>query len=192
MTKFCRHSKKRDERGFTLIEVLVAILIFVVSAVVFIELTQGAGRATRDTREISTATWLLQSVMTEMETKIQTQGFDRGCEKKKEGRFEAPYQNYTWVSYCTEIDFKISQTAAQLLEAQKSEDERFNNEPKKEDMIVKMILDTASKYITKSAREIHVEVNWTSGKRKRSVDATTHVARYDQPVELPTLSVGGG
>jgi prepilin-type N-terminal cleavage/methylation domain-containing protein len=186
MINMSRHLK--SSKGFTLMEVLVAILIFVVSALVFIDLTRGASRATKDTREISTATWLLQNAMTELETKLETEGFDKGCDKKKEGKFNAPYEKFTWVSYCTEIDFKISQTAAQVAAAQ---GEDSDSEPKKEDQVLKMILENASTYLTKSMREIHVQVNWTSGKKKRSVDATTHIARYDQPVTMPALSLGG-
>ena len=164
--------------GFTLIEVLVAILIFVISSLVFIDLTTGAKRATIDTREISTATWLLQNVITELETKIETEGIGNGCDKKMEGKFDAPHSNFTWTTYCTEIDFHMSQAAAAMARENK---EDSSGEPKKEDQITKMILEAASTYVTASLRELHAEVTWTSGKRKRSVDVTTHFVNLDRP-----------
>lgn len=179
------------QAGFTFIEVLIAMLIFVMAAVTALILVRGAVRTTRQTKEITVATWLLQNIMTELETKVETVGFDQGCEKKTEGKFAAPYENYRWVSYCTEIDFRLSQTAAQVMAAQqKGEDEVSQSE----NQMLKQILDTASTYITSSMRELHAEVIWTLGKQQRSVSATTHVIRLDQPLPslgLPSIPAGG-
>lgn len=171
-------------KGFTFIEVLVAMLIFVLAVLASISLSQGSVRATMEAKDITVATWLLQNVMAELETKLETEGFDKGCEKKKEAKFEAPYDRFSWRTSCEEIDFNLSQTAAQMANA-KTEDAGSNTQ---ENVILKMILQIASQYMTKSLRELHVEIFWTQGKNKRQVDATTHVARYDQPVVLPAMS----
>ena len=57
-----------------------------------------------------------------------------------------------------------------------------------EDMIQKMVLETASTYISKSIRELHAEVTWMAGKQKRTIDATTHIARYDQPLTVSPIA----
>lgn len=166
--------------GFTLLEVMVALVIFAMTAIVTINLTKAAARGTNDTKEMTIATWLLQNVMAELETKIETEGMDKGCEKKKEGKFPSPYERFTWATFCYEIDFNLSQTAAQAY--QKEKDADF-----KEDPIQKMILQVASQYISKALRELHVEVYWTLGKQKRKVEVTTQIARYDQPLAIPGL-----
>lgn len=166
---------------------LIAIVILVLASVTSADLVRGSVRAVRDAKEYTVATMLLQKVMAELETKMETEGIEKGCDKKKEGKFEAPYEKFTWATFCTEIDFRLSESAAKMLD-EKSEND---SEPTKEDMITKMILNTASDYITKSLRELHVEVNWVQGKTKRHVDATTHYVRYDQPLTLPSIAVGG-
>lgn len=175
--------------GFTFIEVMVAMLIFVMTIVTAITIVDGSVRATRDAREITVASWLLQNVMTELEAKIETEGFEKGCEKKKEARFQAPHDNYAWTSFCNEIDFNLPQAAASLM---KKEDSR--DEVEKEDAIQKLILQLANDYIGKSMRELHAEITWMQGKTKRRVAATTHVVRMDQPLTLPSFgaSPGGG
>lgn len=177
--------------GFTFIEVLVAMLIFVLAVLAAVSIADGSVKATREAREIAKATWLVQKVMVDLETKMETQGLDKACDKKNEGKFEAPYEAYTWTTYCGEIDLKLSQTAAQLQAAQAKGEER-ENESTKEDVMLKMILDTASDYISKSMRELHAEVNWTQGKQKRHVSLTTHFVRYDQQATLPGLGGVGG
>jgi type II secretion system protein I len=179
--------------GFTFIEVMVAMLIFVLAVLAAINITNGSVRATKDARETTVATWLLQNVMVELETRIETEGFDKACDKKKESKFEAPYENYRWMTSCDQIDFKLSQSAAQM--AGKDKDDKKNDEAtvdsQKEDAITKLILQTASDYITKSVRELHAEVYWFQGKTRRTVDLTTHVADYTQPLVLPGGVPGG-
>jgi len=173
-----------QRHGFTFIEVLVAMLIFTMAAVTAIELVKGSVMATRDTKAISEATWLLQNLMTELETKINTIGFQDGCEKKTEARFDAPYDNYAWVAYCDEIDFQLSQTAAQMM-AQGNDSEDAPRTAT-EDPVLNTILNLANGYISSAVRELHAEVYWQSGANERKVTVTTHVVRLDQP-----LAIGG-
>lgn len=174
-----------NQSGFTFIEVLLAITLFVIAAVVAVDLTRGSVRATQDLKEVTTATWLLKKTMTELEARIEAEGFDKACDKKKEGKFEAPFEKYRWVTHCHEIDFKLSQSAAAM--ASQAPEEREEG-VSREDQIQKMILKTASEHLSKSMRELHAEVFWIQGKKnQRSVDVTTHVARYDLPLAIPTL-----
>lgn len=177
------------KNGFTFIEVLVAMLILVIAVVSAVDIGRGAVRATKDSKEYSVANWLLQNTMVDLETRLETEGIDKGCEKKKEGKFNPPYDKYRYIHYCHEIDMRLSQTAAQTMRAQS---EGKEDEANKEDAILKLILDTASDYMTKSIRELHTEVLWTDIKQQKKVSATTHFVKYDQPVSLPAIPSGGG
>jgi hypothetical protein len=166
------------------------MLIFVLAALAAVDVARGAVRATKDSRQVTLANWLLQNSIVELETRLETEGMDKGCEKKKEGKFKEPYEKYRWIQYCDEIDLKLSQTAAMAMRPkQEGSDDRNDN---KEDLVLKMVLDTASDYITKSLRELHTEVLWTEGKQQKKVSATTHFVRYDQPIALPGVSGGSG
>lgn len=167
--------------GFTFIEVLVAMMIFVMAVLAAVDIVHGSVRATKDARQLTIATELLESLMVDLETKLETEGFEKGCEKKKDGKFEEPNERFSWVTYCTEIDFNISQAASQMANPETEKDNTTT-----ENQFQKLILDTASKYMTQALRELHVEVSWLDGKEKRKIDLTTHIARYDQP-----LSIGG-
>jgi prepilin-type N-terminal cleavage/methylation domain-containing protein len=177
----------RSPDGFTFIEVLVAMLIFVLAVLAAVDIVQGSVRATRDAREVSIATRLLQNVMVDLETKLETQGFDKACDKKKDGKFESPHENYTWITQCGEIDFNLSQTASQIAGAGADEG---SEESTTENQLQKTILQTASSYISKSLREIHAQVSWVQGKDKRTVDVTTHVVRFDQPLVIGGMGTG--
>ncbi|MBI1861025.1 MAG: prepilin-type N-terminal cleavage/methylation domain-containing protein [Deltaproteobacteria bacterium] len=177
-----------NRSGFTFIEVLVAMLIFVMAVLAAVDVVHGSVKATQQAKEITLASQLLQKTMVDLETKIETDGFDKGCEKKKEGKFEAPNEKYSWTTYCTELDFNLSETAKQVTGGDDKEKEEANSE----NQIQKMILDTASKYMSQSLRELHAEISWIEGKDKHTIDATTHFARYDQNLSIGGLPGGGG
>lgn len=181
------------EAGFTFIEVMVAMLIFTMAVLAASTIADGSVKATRDARDVTRATMLLQGVMTQLETRLETEGIDKACDKKKEGKFEVPNEGFTWKTECYEIDLRLSQTAAKM--AQENVDEREANQ---ENLVQKMVLDLASDHISKSLREIHAEVYWFQGKTKRTITATTHFVRYDQQPVVPNFggatggSSGGG
>jgi prepilin-type N-terminal cleavage/methylation domain-containing protein len=178
MLNIARHKTS----GFTFIEVLLAMTLFVIAAIVAVDLTRGSVRATQDLKEVTTATWLLKKTITELETKIEIEGFDKACDKKKEGKFDAPFEKFTWITNCEEIDFKLSQSAAALASAKDGDSEKATQE----NQLQKMVLSIASDNISKSMRELHAEVHWIQGKKnKRKVDVTTHIARYDKTLEIP-------
>ncbi len=180
---------KNKHNGFTFIEVLLAITLFVIAAIVAVDLTRGSVRATQDLKEVTTATWLLKKTMTELETRIEAEGFDKACDKKKEGKFDPPHEKYTWTTNCNQIDFKLSQTAAALAnELSETKEEKSSSE----DQIQKIILSIASDNISKSMRELHAEIHWVQGKKNpRTIDVTTHIARYDQELNVPNFGASG-
>lgn len=173
--------------GFTFIEVMVSMLIFVLAVIAAVNIARGSVRATLESKEISVANWLAQTAMVELETKLETDGIEKGCEKKKEGKFPAPNEKFSWISSCEEIEFNISEAASKIAAAQGEEEDATQ----KENMIQKMILQTASDYISKALRELHTEVYWMRGKQRMSVSLTTHFVRFDQPLQISQLGTGG-
>lgn len=171
-----------NTKGFTFIEVIVAMAIFVLAVLAAVDIVHGSVRASQDAKKISEATWLLQAKMTELETLLENKGIEEGCDEEKSGGFDKPYDEFSWKSFCNQIDFYISETAAQVASSSGNEDD---DEATKTNPIIKMILQTANKYISDSVRELHVEVAWTQGKNSQKVDATTHFVTYDTKVSLP-------
>ncbi len=172
-----------QKAGFTFIEVLVAMLIFTLAGLAALSIVNGSVRATQEAKEITQATWLLQNLMAETETRLEAQGIDKACKEKEEGKFPEPYEKFTWRTQCYQIDFRLSETAAQLAAAMQ-EGGTGEVDTYKENPMLKQVMQVASEYLTRSTREIHAEVLWTQGKNPRTVTATTHFVRYDQQVNF--------
>ena len=175
----------QGQGGFTFIEVLIAILIFTMVVVSAIGIIRGSVRATQESRDLSRAAWLLQSKMVELETNLDTLGVDKACDKKKSGKFEIPNDQYSWLTTCEQIDIKLPEASAMI---PKDKDKDSSDEQDtQENQILKMIMQTASDYMSKSIRELHAEIIWNQGKTKRVVTATTEWAAYDQPLNIPGM-----
>lgn len=160
--------------------------ILIMASMAAVNLANGSVKAVRDAKEVSQATWLLQQKMVELETKLETEGEDKGCDEKSEGKFDEPNSRFTWKAACISIDFFLSESASQLMKATGEDDSKQTSE----NQIIQMILQLASDYLSNAVRELHVEVHWLQNQTKREVTATTHFARYDLPVAIP--GVGGG
>jgi prepilin-type N-terminal cleavage/methylation domain-containing protein len=186
-----RRSNLNRRSGFTFPEVLVAMVIFVLCVVVAIDLIKGSVVVTTRSREATIANWLLQNIMTELETKIETLGFEQGCEEKAEAKFDAPYAEYRWRTYCTQIDFQLSESASRMQQAVQGE-EAEDSGSTTEDLLLKQLLELASKYMGESSRELHAEVIWEQDGKERIVSATTHTVVLDKPFNLPNFGGGGG
>ncbi len=185
-----RGTERKSTAGFTFIEVLVAMLIFVMAVLAAADIANGAVKATQDSRDVTLGTWLLQGKMVELETQLETEGIEKGCVKKDTGKFEAPFDRYSWQTECYEIDLKISETAAKLAASAAGEEED-EGQTSQESSIQKMVLGIASDYLTKAVREIHTEVYWNQRGAERVISLTTHVVNYNLPLQLGG-ALGGG
>jgi len=157
---------------------MIATVIFVLAAIAAMDLARGSVRAVKDAQDVTVATWLLQKVIVELETKLESEGIDKACEKKKEGQFEAPHEKFSYVTYCSEVDFKLSETVSAMLGG--DDDSKDKNT---ENLQLKMLLDMTSKYMNTATRELHAEVMWVQGKTPRTIDVTTHVVNYQ--IKIP-------
>jgi len=171
---------KSNNSGFTFIEVMIATVIFVMAALAAMDLARGSVRAVKDAQDVTMATWLLQKVIVELETRLESEGIEKACEKKKEGKFEAPHEKFSYVTYCSEIDFRLSEEASKIL-GEGGEEEKPSGAVSI-NLIKKQLLDDLSTYLSKASRELHAEVTWMQGNTARTIDVTTHFVNYNQPL----------
>ncbi|NBX76705.1 MAG: prepilin-type N-terminal cleavage/methylation domain-containing protein [Proteobacteria bacterium] len=170
---------RSNNSGFTFIEVMIATVIFVMAALAAMDLARGSVRAVKDAQDVTMATWLLQKVIVELETRLESEGIEKACEKKKEGTFEPPHEKFSYVTYCSEIDFRLSEEASKIL-GEGAEEQSDNAQTI--NLYKKQLLEAMSKYISTASREIHAEVSWMQGKTPRVIDVTTHFVNYGLPI----------
>lgn len=93
-----------DERGFTLLEVLIALAIMVICFASVLSVESGAINASARAKTMNIVQMLAKNKMIETEYLMQGQIFD-SVKKEDGGTFADPYQDYRWTTTVKEIDF---------------------------------------------------------------------------------------
>ncbi len=100
--------RHRSDAGFTLIEVLIAVLILAMSLSVLLTSQSASMAAASRSREITTATLLARAKMIDIEKRLVDEGFTAG-DLEEEGDFgEEGNENVKWKYKVSEVELDLS------------------------------------------------------------------------------------
>jgi len=167
----------KNNAGFTLLEVMIAIAILVVALGSIIAIQGSSINATMRARTMNTVAMLAKSQMVETEFKIQGKAFEE-VRKEEQGQFPAPHQDYRWITTVKEIKFpQIRLPGAGNGAGGGSDGAASGGAPgfsggqgNMEEMVAKL----TTNFLSKAIREVTVEVLWRQGKTEQSFSLTTY------------------
>lgn len=165
--------EKNDHRGFTLIEVLLAITIF--SSAVLL-LTQSWGHnysVLRSTQKRVEIAQLLEQKAAEVLMEYDEKPLD-SIPEEKEDNFGTEYPGYKWKLESRPLEIPLAQLFV-------------GGENQEADPIMTTMVSTLSEYFKKAIKEARVTVSYTGSKNPISVSVTIYFVDFKQE-----LSLGGG
>ncbi len=128
-------ARRSSRRGFTLLEVIVAVAILVVSLTLLVEIQSSAVKMTVDAERFVTATNLAQEKMTEVRLRMEEEGFYEEQEIEEDGDFDDfgdeavdlefgdALENYHWRYSVVEIDLGMASDIADMAEGYGDDEE---------------------------------------------------------------------
>lgn len=193
---------KRSARGFTLLEVMVALAILAVSLVAILGINGGTVRSHAYAKRLTVATMLARSKMIDLETHFHQEGFTSDFDQTMEGDFsEEGWQDFRWKAEIVVPKLDAGQTTAlvQQLAAQLlgdiggggGDDPAYDTRTMLgpyQGMIEGQI-STIVETMKKSLREIRLQVSWMDGRREETLDVVTHMVILGGTPQQPP---GGG
>lgn len=147
-------------RGFTLLEILIASAILAFALVAVLSLQANTLLTSRRAELLTIATMLVDQRMMEVELELQ-KGIRKSefpDEKSEDGRFEAPYEDFKW-SY----EIKRISLPAPVAADEASLQGRIGQQLTEE--------------ISKSVRELKVTVTWEEADESEHVELVTHIVK---------------
>lgn len=147
--------------GFTLLEVLVAMLIMVIAFGSIFTIQTSAIQITGRAKQTNTIAMLLRNSLTQAELEVQGKKFDE-VSKEKSGAFEPPFEVYSWSWKIKELEFP------NLIGRSNSEDSSQSTD-QSSDMIGRLV----TKFLSQSVRQIEVTVKWKQFEKEQTYSATT-------------------
>ncbi|MEZ4322766.1 MAG: prepilin-type N-terminal cleavage/methylation domain-containing protein [Myxococcota bacterium] len=119
-------ARKLGRRGFSLLEVMVALAILVVSLVILVETQSTAAYATREAERVVTATDLAEAILAEASMRVEMEGFSGDGEIYEKGDFDDlgdealnvemgdDLEDYHWEYAVQEIDIALAGDIASM------------------------------------------------------------------------------
>ncbi|HBQ20943.1 MAG TPA: hypothetical protein DD708_03280 [Deltaproteobacteria bacterium] len=169
----------RDDSGLTLVEVIIAMAIFVTSFFVLIDAQNLNIKNSATSKKGTIATILAQQKLNEMLLQYREKPLSE-IPEKEEGKFDEKYPSYRWEKTSQDFHYDLS-FLVDMANAGKEEEGSEEEEPQSP---VMTYLPKISDFIQKSAKEITVTVYWKEGSGERKVTMTTHLFNYKQQVAL--------
>ncbi len=196
-------------RGFTLLEVVIALGILAVSLVVLLDAQATAVRMTTEADRILTATYLAREKMEEVQLLLEREGFTTG-DIEEEGDFSdwgedrdlgqvldpEDFEDYHWAYTVREIELDLAgdlagtaqSLAGQGFWGEAGEQADLGGAPDLTDMGIQpdMITDMLSRYL----REVRVVVWW--GENEDETDQVELVTHAINPSGVVSAAESGG
>lgn len=178
-----RRKSLKDATGFSLIEVMIAMMIFAGAILVINNVWSGNALRIRKARMSNEVAYLLQEKITEMEIKYKNKRLTE-IPDEDSGDFGNEHPNYAWRMEAKEFEMP------DLTSAIVSEEGA--------DQTTITIVKTMTEFLSKSAKEIKVTVlvrnSRSKGRQNRplSYSVTTLIVDYNQDLNIPGLSAGDG
>jgi prepilin-type N-terminal cleavage/methylation domain-containing protein len=160
----------KNQKAFTLIEVLIALLILAGTSIVLYQSWNGSLQAIRKARIYNTVTLLLQRRVVEFESKYKGKRIEELPDEEDKGDFGSDYPDYKW-------EIKLRPFTIPPIVPPKANGESQN------EMTV-TILKAMSDYFEKAVREIQITVIYTHGPKPVKYSLSTVFVDYSK--ELPS------
>lgn len=155
--------KTSNNKGLTLIEVLIAVAILVGGAVVISSSWSGTLLKIRKAKIYNEVHYLLQKKMTEIEIQYKNTPVNEIPEEEN-GTFKKPYEKYSWQIKSQDMPLPNLKS---LIEGQKTNEQSQS------------ILTAALSQLTKAAKEVQVTVTLPHKKNSLSYHLATYFIDYN-------------
>lgn len=164
------------QKGFTLIETLVAMLILSTGIILLVNSWSGSFMRLKKTQINNEVTMLIEKKMVEIDLEYRGKSID-SIPEEKEDDFGSDYPNYRWKM--TSKEFEIPDLSP-----------LFTAKDGGADQMMITIMKQFSEHLGKSVKEVKLSVFYKYGKKELEYSVTTYYVDYSK--ELPLPNMGGG
>lgn len=192
-----RPPRSAPSAGFTLLEVMVSLAILSVALVAIIGINGGAVSAHSYAKQVTVATFLARSKMSDLETEFVKDGFTSEFDQTMDGDFsEEGFANYKWRAEIVKPDLDAANATGMVQELIEGfvggASERAAEAARESGSAPTPYTDVSSQLSTlqplietqvtaltetleKAVREVRLTVSWADGRNEESLEVVTHM-----------------
>lgn len=158
-----------DRRGFTLLEVMIAMAIMVVAFASILMVQSNSLESAAKARQMNVVGMLAKGLMVKTELEIEGKTFSE-VKKEDAGQFEDPYQDYKWAREIKEVTFPNLNLSGVGPGADSSGGAAGSGTTDMTDKLTKLM----TKHLSKAIREVKITVSWKRGKGEQHYNLSTY------------------
>ena len=152
---------ERQDSGFTLLEVLIAMFIMLIAFSSIFSIQSSAIQVTNRAKETNTVSMLLKNAMVKAELDLEGKSFEE-IKKEDSGAFESPFQDYYWTRSIKELEFPN-------LVQRSGGDDAQSGQDQSSELMGRLV----TKFLSKAVRKVEVSIKWKKGSKEQSVSLST-------------------
>jgi prepilin-type N-terminal cleavage/methylation domain-containing protein len=171
-----------NNKGFSLVEILVAMLIFSVGISIIMKARRGVNDRMIDSKEISVISMLLDYKFKQIYAEYSKKNFD-DLEKETTGSFTGEidkYQTFTWKAEVVEMEFPDFMGLVATQQDTEKEGSRGDEKTETEGALQKIIAKNMTDHLKKSVRGLKVSVTGEG----RTVTTSTFLVTFKEAMEF--------
>lgn len=187
-------SEAPPERGFTLLEVMVALAILAVSFTALLGSQSSAVVLTRYVNGITVASLLARGKMLDIEHKMKKEGFDAFGEDRETGDFsDEGHPEFKWEALVEKIEMDEGSIQRLMESAPQSREDvltRLTDNPQLQGMdlsglnfdpgMIYGFVPTAIQMLGEKLRKCTLTVSWKDGRRVRKLQVQSYIVQHEQ------------
>jgi prepilin-type N-terminal cleavage/methylation domain-containing protein len=161
----------KQNAGFTLLEVMIAIAILVIAMTGIVVAENGALDTLIRTKRMSTVAMLAKNIMIEAEREVEGKSFTE-VSLETTGNFEEPFADFSWERKIKEITFPNLLDPASMQGG--GEKAAYSGIANPVDAGAERIVKIATNFLSKASREITITIKW----KEKGEDQSYSVSEY--------------
>ena len=149
-----------EARGFTLLEVMVSVAILAISLSILLTFQGNTMIASGRQEKMTIATMLARTKMVDIELELE-KGMEKGEfpeDKSQEEQFEEPFAEYKWKMTIKKIELPAPVSP-------------------EEGGVQGMVAQQLTQEISKTVRELKLEISWEELGETQSIEVVTHLVK---------------
>ncbi len=178
LAKQNRKTNTKQRQGFTLIEVVLALMIMASGLFILMNSWAGTYSRLRKTQIQVQLIALLERKVSELEREYKGKPLD-SIPEEKEDDFGSDLAGYSWAMKSRKLE--IPDLSSSLISGEDGADQTLL-------LIMKMFTD----HLSKSIKEVNVAVTFRDKKKPIKANVTIYMIDYDRPLPLPGAAPAGG